>query len=244
MLNKQTIPWTRLVAESIAIIGSILAAFAIDAWWQDHEERQDEQQYIASLRQELIRGLEYVSEREEIQLEVLTAHARLIRVTQSTDRPPDKDMYYLFSLLSRPLTVSVPRAVYDDLISSGGTQLIQSDELRIALAMFAQRLRTIDQYDAAAWRTWEQRIQPYLEGRVPRVNRLILGSVGQFGGFEFPFGVEQQEVDFDSELGDLQFQDMVAERWFRIRALLNNVRDLQVEMQQIVGIIDQELAGD
>jgi len=244
MLNNQKIPRARLIAESLAIVGSILVAFAVDAWWQDREERQEERRYVTSLRQEFVSGLEYLDEREAVHLEIKTAHEQLIRVSQGADRPSDDSLYYLFSLLSRPTTVSVPRAVFDDLISSGGTQLIQSDELRIALAAFAVRLNIIERYDAAAWITWEQRIQPYLEGRVPRVNRLIQGSFGRASrsrGFEFPFGMEQNDVDFDSVLGDAGFQDMIAERWFRVRTLLVNVRDLQVFMQETIQIIDREL---
>ena len=106
------------------------------------------------------------------------------------------------------------------------------------------QLETIGNYDKAAWRTWEQRIQLYLEGRVPRINRLIQGSFGRESkglGFEFPFGSEQHDVDFDSVLADPGFQDMVTERWYRVWNNLGNVRGLKQQMQEIVGIIDLQL---
>jgi hypothetical protein len=34
------IPWTRIAVESIAIVASILVAFAIDAWWEERQERR------------------------------------------------------------------------------------------------------------------------------------------------------------------------------------------------------------
>jgi len=106
------------------------------------------------------------------------------------------------------------------------------------------QLKTIGNYDEAAWSTWKQRIQPYLEGRVPRINRLIQGSFGRESkglAFEFPFGIEQHDVDFDSVLADPGFPDMVAERWFRVWNNLGNVRGLKQQIQEIVGIIDLEL---
>ena len=34
------IPWARILLEGVVIVGSILLAFGIDAWWEDHSERQ------------------------------------------------------------------------------------------------------------------------------------------------------------------------------------------------------------
>ena len=50
MTDEQRIPWKRLYVEAAAIIASILLAFAIDAWWEDRQERVLEQQYLASLK--------------------------------------------------------------------------------------------------------------------------------------------------------------------------------------------------
>ena len=35
---KQEIPWNRFVVEAIVIVGSILLALAIDAWWAERIE--------------------------------------------------------------------------------------------------------------------------------------------------------------------------------------------------------------
>ena len=38
MSIAQTIQWKRLFVEAVAIVGSILLAFAIDAWWEDRSD--------------------------------------------------------------------------------------------------------------------------------------------------------------------------------------------------------------
>jgi hypothetical protein len=43
---KQETPWYRLIIEAFVIVGSILLAFAIDAWWEDRSERQLEQELL------------------------------------------------------------------------------------------------------------------------------------------------------------------------------------------------------
>jgi len=50
MANAQKIPWARLAVEAAAIVVSILLAFAIDAWWGDRAERQQEVQALVRLR--------------------------------------------------------------------------------------------------------------------------------------------------------------------------------------------------
>ena len=49
---KQPIPWTRLIAESIAIVGSILLAFAIDAWWDKLQDTAEERRILVGLSDE------------------------------------------------------------------------------------------------------------------------------------------------------------------------------------------------
>ena len=244
MTNNQKIPWARLAVESVAIVGSILVAFAIDAWWEERQEQRDERTYLTSLRQEFIRGLDNVAEEEKVHKEVLDANVALINQIQDESRASVESLHYMFSLLSRPTDLRLPRAVFDDLVSSGGTQLIRSDDLRIALALYGRTLVRFQTGNDAAWATWEQRIQPYLEGRIPRLDRLMLGSYGRTqrqSGYEFPFGLSQHDADFEGVLADPVFEDMIAERWLRVEARLLGIRDLQKLMEDIVAMIDMEL---
>lgn len=242
MPSKQIIPWTRITVESTAIIVSILIAFAIDAWWEDRRERQEERRYLTSLRQELTTGLDRLANRERLHKENTESHADLINQIQAEDRASDESLLYMFSLLSRPTNINLPRAVFDDLVSSGGTQLIRSDDIRIALAIYGRRLTSFETGNDAAWATWEQRLQPYLEGRIPRLDRLLLGSFGRNRSqSDFSFGRSQHEADFDGVLADPVFEDMLAERWLRVQSRLEQIQDLQKLMEEIVSMINNEL---
>ena len=48
-MENQNIPWKRIAVEAAAIVGSILWAFAIDAWWDDHQDRQREMEILEGL---------------------------------------------------------------------------------------------------------------------------------------------------------------------------------------------------
>ena len=50
MTETQSIAWKRLAIEATVIVGSILLAFAIDAWWEERGERQAEVVLLERLR--------------------------------------------------------------------------------------------------------------------------------------------------------------------------------------------------
>jgi len=62
MTRNRFIPWLRICAESVAIVGSILLAFAIDAWWDERLERRLEAQQLERLHVELATNIERIDE--------------------------------------------------------------------------------------------------------------------------------------------------------------------------------------
>ena len=52
MINTREIPWPRILAEGTAVVVSILLAFAIDAWWDERKERDDERDVLLALKAE------------------------------------------------------------------------------------------------------------------------------------------------------------------------------------------------
>ncbi len=52
MSTDSNIAWGRLVAESAAIVVSILLAFTIDAWWADRKDRVEEVRILEALKAE------------------------------------------------------------------------------------------------------------------------------------------------------------------------------------------------
>ena len=49
MSKESKIPWSRIAVEGIAIVASILLAFAIDAWWEDKQREETEQVVLRAL---------------------------------------------------------------------------------------------------------------------------------------------------------------------------------------------------
>ena len=49
MQKAQQVPWLRIITEGVAIVASILLAFAIDAWWQRRAELEQANALVVSL---------------------------------------------------------------------------------------------------------------------------------------------------------------------------------------------------
>lgn len=50
--SRAPIPWTRIAAEGVAVVASILLAFAIDARWDSTLEGREEQELLTNLHRE------------------------------------------------------------------------------------------------------------------------------------------------------------------------------------------------
>jgi len=60
MPSTNHIQWKQIFAEGVAIVVSILLAFSIQAWWEERQEREDEQIILRSVLQELTEIEDYL----------------------------------------------------------------------------------------------------------------------------------------------------------------------------------------
>ncbi len=201
MSENQNIPWKRLSLEAVAIIASILLAFAIDAWWEDRQERVLEQQYLASLKADFQADIEELD--EAIALAKSRAQlGRLIVSTIDKDRvegDPNEFIWAVYSsyLLNFP---SYTRATINDLLSTGNLQLLQNSNLKAAIAEYYTDIEYREQ-----WKTnWRQT----QIGMVHTLPDLLDFNVREAGFLRY-----NGEADWITE--DFQFDSSVAEQVLR-----------------------------
>ena len=137
MRIEKEIPWKRLAAEAVAIVGSILLAFAIDAWW---DERNDRVRLVSAI--------------QSLAAEVADARIEIVRATQRNQDRIDSLRQFLshspeqlFELdaSSLPTRQFGPPSPFDTsgfalqgLLSGGNLEIISDDELRAALISWSQ----------------------------------------------------------------------------------------------------------
>jgi len=127
--------WGMLFTEMVLIVASILLAFALDSWWQDRKDAQEEARLLQDLHEEFTRNretLQYYRDfntRGTEQLLVLSAAANAGR-WETRAMGPDEAM----SGLLIPPTSDLGTGVLSTLITSGSLDLLRDPGLRKKLA--------------------------------------------------------------------------------------------------------------
>jgi len=153
----RTVPWLRLSIEAVLIILSILAAFAIDAWWA---ERQESQRLEATLMG-IADGLSESRAAVERHIEVVRAGlANLdsflaMSVDDAGQIPADETRYYL-SAIQRPYTQDdnltfLRRALDDDILRE-----LADEEFQSALVEWREALNQLDEIDRVLSVHWPE----------------------------------------------------------------------------------------
>ena len=135
MINAATIPWKRISVEAVAIVASILLAFAIDAWWEDRKERELEQEALYDLKAEYEDHYDDISRANTRHLNYLRTIETLLESCERGEWGSDQfTLDDAIFALQVPETVDLGEGVRDTLISSGKLDILSDRNLRYELA--------------------------------------------------------------------------------------------------------------
>ncbi len=133
---KPQIPWLRVFVEGVVIVGSILLAFGIQAWWDGRQERASEVAVLAQLASALEGDLVVLAATYDTQREL---HRNLVALIERLegDEPLSDDLN--FNAVTRWTTREANFGPYETL-KSRGFDLISSDSLRLMLVEYYERV--------------------------------------------------------------------------------------------------------
>ena len=157
------VPWLRIGAEAVAIVGSILLAFSIDAWAERRGERALEADYLERIADELTEA-KAVLEEMRLQASTNLLYAPDLTAFFDARMAPDDHQrlvvaIYKFGL--DPLELGFDVSTFEDLVSTGRLGLISDPDVRQAIQRAYAGLQRIapvrdpyrDEY-MAALRSW------------------------------------------------------------------------------------------
>lgn len=218
------VKWRPLLAESAAIVFSILLAFAIDAWWDGRGDARLEREYLRGLRTEL-RGSHVEIESDLAFDEALFADLR--RVLNRTLTSNDSVM----GVLQRAIVdrkFAPPRAVLDDLISSGRLQLIEDPRIREGLMSYAQMLSKNDINEAQERQFINERFMPFLSEQM---------SIRDVASHDLE--LEQRTVyELANRLNEQRFDNLLVERLLRSELVLWGNRPTRRHLEHMIAELD------
>lgn len=132
--------WSRIIVEACVIIVSILLAFGIDAWWDERKDSQRERAYLVSLRADVIGT---IRDNERVIAEQLEEHERILGIAEMISMGAELPTGYRSTFPSVTLPAE-SMDTYRDLVASGGTTLLSSEEVRSVMANLLQRIEYND----------------------------------------------------------------------------------------------------
>jgi hypothetical protein len=86
MSTHSRIPWPRIAVEGIAIVTSILLAFAIDAWWDDRQREETEQVVLRTLLNDLQVKQALLSDMNTFSEAIVESVETLLEAASSTEQ--------------------------------------------------------------------------------------------------------------------------------------------------------------
>ena len=151
MTDAKDIPWKRLTAEGVAIVVSILLAFAIDAWWAEQQDRRTESQILGRLHEEFTLNRDGIGARGT-QNRVQVASVELFRLLEA-HRGRDEPLVIANALISEATitpTVDPATPVLDGLILSGRLDLIQDNNVLTAISNWQRQVKNVEEFEVLA----------------------------------------------------------------------------------------------
>ena len=146
MTDPRIIPWKRIFVEGVAIVISILLAFAIEAWWSQREESDSEHRTLQALQRDLMASNEALDRLLLALARVRTDFARFQSATPAelTKIDPEAVRPILVSLVT-PASFEPVTATHDALSSDGRLGLISDPELLTHLSNWQRDLDDLEE---------------------------------------------------------------------------------------------------
>ena len=237
MSKNNSIPWKRISAEGITIVVSIILAFAIDAWWDERQERQDEQEILDRLHSELsvnIERIDRVGVFRTLKIEYAVDLVDLIGEAQAQgDETVDVPTMKLMHLAdSSTFEADIP--VLEGLIRSGRLEIIENPNVLAAVAKWESGLRNYTEVAIRERQNTDNRFLPalYARGDVAQVLMRLYGSAA--------LRTEPDLHDVTKLRIDNQFKAIAAERTENARRswdILIEARTAAVKAREVIATV-------
>jgi len=212
MPNSNDIPWGRLIAEGVAIVLSILLAFGIDAWWENRQERAEEQQILLGLKEEFTLISDVLTNHKQTHLERLQALKDLLEAFKNdeTEHTPDVLAAAIAELVA-PTTSDISNGTLDALLNSGRLEILENRALRKQLVGWESAIEEVwDDQQYHAKMVYEINL-PYFINEGYGMGDAIALWYGDHDSLVRSVG--ENPVEMNRMLADQRFRSMVEGRY-------------------------------
>lgn len=230
MDNSKTIPWARLVAESTAIVLSILVAFSLDAWWAERQDRQTERDDLARLHTEFVWNRDRVNDNQTAtRAQVASAEMYgLVNAHLGHDEPLEVRNELIDGVGATP-TFDAVTPVLNGLINSGRLENIRNQEVLLAISFWQRNLLQVAETEISARQFVVTQLLPALVRR---------GNMGPAFVDSDPFGNTGPD-GVTTVMVDEELVGLVAHRAGNTAFVMHTLDELKVAANDVVVAIEE-----
>jgi hypothetical protein len=137
MANPQDIQWKRITVEATAIVVSILLAFAIDAFWDDRQDRKTEIDLIARVAKELNANAEIIERKlETLSVAVESTSEFLSWMGPEPKKVPRADLLEAWTKLYSIGTFALTRDASQEYLAEGRIDTAPNSDIRLSISQW------------------------------------------------------------------------------------------------------------
>lgn len=229
------IQWVIIFSEGMAIVVSILLAFAIDAWWERRNEATQALALEQGLRADFVASQAHVERWLAGNRRMLDAQAELVRRVRSAEAGAGITVpaELLLGVVGAP-TYSPTDSTYEAALSSGQIRLIENSDLHEALARWRQQIADTSEDELLMRDIVVHRLLPELSQSV-RLGELFEfeNVVGWFAGEDIELAEREVVLTVTSPL-----EAALAERLFYQGFVVTGLADIRQAQSDILDLLD------
>lgn len=231
------VPWARIAAEGLAIVFSILLAFAIDALWDARKERAEEEAVLNSLLVDFEDNQSRIRHVIEVHQRYMGAAIELLAMVNSPTttiraQHPDSLLRYVFVEV---VSLNVSNGALEALLASGRLDIVRNEELRGMLAAWPSWVEESAEDEQWIFRDVQERLSPYLNARIQARNVFASDSTW---GQDIPW---LPAPNYAVLWQDPVFDNLVTYRLYDERAAIDETRKLEEQTAKVIGLLRAEL---
>jgi hypothetical protein len=237
---SKPIPWLRVFVEGAVIVGSILLAFGIEAWWAGHGEAEQREALLRGLSSDFVAAEADLDRVIDVHSEARMAAERVLALARA-DAPVKSDQAPLIDSLVTQLfhgaTFDPPSGTVEAFLAAGGLDVLTNGPLVSELTAWSSVVDNLGEDED--WALEQVRVQliPFLwDNMIPTLD-FVRSDADQ----DVPW--VPLYTDTYRLLADSRFQSVVSERWFSADVALESAGVVRASLKRIRLLVDAELDG-
>lgn len=222
--------WKYALGELSLIVAGVLIALAVDAWWDNRQEREREREYLGQLLADVRENERRLDAAiREDSTDYLAGLARVLRIaTRPGPLALDSTGVFTGFAMFRPL-----KGTYTALLESGSVNLLRNDSVRFEVIRYAGEMESVESMLALAGEMTLSTVRSW--NRAEWQSRRIAPGEGRPGEHW------REELDWETVLRDPEVLSALEIQRDAVRVHMAMLRSLQEPTTTLRRVLEAEL---